>query len=375
MRIALLGSTGSIGKTTLEVVKHLGYQIEALAAHQNIDLLYEQVLKFKPKFVAVFNRDKAKILRDRLPDIEVLEGMEGLLELTRLESVDGVVNGVVGAIGIEPTIEAIRAKKRIFLANKEPLVMAGELVMKLAKEHGVEVIPLDSEHSAIFQCLKGESAGEVRRLILTASGGPFVKKSLHELKEVTLDEALNHPSWSMGPKITVDSSTLMNKGLEVIEAHHLFGVPLEQIEVVVHPTSIIHSFVEFVDGSTIAQHSPPSMKLPIQYGLTHPRRVKGIAPCLDFTKYSKLEFFPPDKERFPCLNLAYSALDEGGSMPCFINAANEALVTRFLSGSIGWYEIGQKLETLMQRHNTQKCADLETLLGVDSEARTLANTI
>lgn len=375
MRIALLGSTGSIGTSTLEVALHLGYQIEALAANSSVDLIEKQALAFKPKVVALFDSNSAAELRRRQPHMNVLEGMEGILEITRMPSVDAVLNGMLGSIGIEPTIEAIKARKRVLLANKEPLVMAGELIMSLAREYGVEVIPIDSEHSALFQCLNGENKTEVKRLILTASGGPFMHKSTEQLETVTLDEALNHPSWKMGKKITVDSSTLMNKGFEVIEAHHLFNIPLEQIEVVIHPTSVVHSMVEFVDGSTIAQLSPPSMKLPIQYALTYPKRLPGITPSLDLTQAVKLEFFPPDKARFPCLELAYQALREGGSMPCFVNAANEILVERFLNGHISWLEIGQKLETLMQTHHTQHGLDLETLLGCDRLARTLAITI
>jgi 1-deoxy-D-xylulose-5-phosphate reductoisomerase len=371
MKIAVLGSTGSIGENTLEVAAHLGIRVLALAARYQIGRLFEQIQLFKPEVVAVYDRDQASLL-EKLVDIPVFSGDEGLEIVASWPGIDTAVMAIVGSVGIRPVIASIKAKKRIALANKETLVMAGEYVMALAAAYGAEIIPVDSEHSALFQCLQGGRKEEVSRLILTASGGPFREHSLERLQKVTLEEALDHPTWNMGPKITVDSSTLVNKGLEVIEAYHLFQVPLHQIEVVIHPQSIVHSLVEYIDGSTLAQLSPPDMKLPIQYALTYPKRVSGIAPCLNFTKSSKLEFFPPDHQRFPCLELAFHALREGGSMPCVLNAANEVIVSRFLQGACTWYEIGIKLERVMAKCQPQEMNDLEDHLMADQEARRVA---
>ncbi len=373
-RIAILGSTGSIGCNTLEVIKHLGYQVDGIAAHSNIDLLEEQALAFRPKCIAVFDEKKAQELRSRLPEFKVVSGMEGLIEVATLPEVDFLVSAIVGAMGILPTLKGIEAGKTIGLANKEVLIAAGELIMGAAKKQNVDIIPIDSEHSAIFQCLQGECPSGVRRLILTASGGPFLAALEKELEEITPSSALKHPTWSMGKKITIDSSTLMNKGLEVIEAKFLFNVPLEKIDVIIHPQSIIHSLVEFIDGSLLSQMGEHDMKIPIQYAMTYPKREKGIVPCFDFTKYSKLEFFTPDWEKFPCLGLAFEAAKEGGTLPCFMNAANEVLVHRFLEGEIDWIEIGKKLETLMGAHKTQPQENLSVLFEVDEMARSLATT-
>ncbi|QVL56180.1 MAG: 1-deoxy-D-xylulose-5-phosphate reductoisomerase [Simkaniaceae bacterium] len=373
-RIAILGSTGSIGCNTLEVVKHLGYKVDGIAAHSNIDLLEEQALAFRPKCIAVFNEGKAQELRSRLPKFKVVSGMEGLIEVATLPEVDFLVSAIVGAMGILPTLKGIEAGKTIGLANKEVLIAAGELIMGAAKKQNVDIIPIDSEHSAIFQCLQGECPSGIRKLILTASGGPFLAFSEKELKEITPSSALKHPTWSMGKKITIDSSTLMNKGLEVIEAKFLFNVPLEKIDVIIHPQSIVHSLVEFVDGSLLSQMGEHDMKVPIQYAMTYPKREKGIVPCFDFTKYSKLEFFIPDWKKFPCLGLAFEAAKEGGTLPCFMNAANEVLVHRFLEGKIDWIEIGKKLETLMGAHKTQPQENLSVLFEVDAMARSLATT-
>lgn len=373
-RIAILGSTGSIGCNTLEVVKHLGYQVDGIAAHSNIDLLEEQALAFRPKCIAVFNEGKAQELRSRLPEFKVVSGMEGLIEVATLPEVDFLVSAIVGAMGILPTLKGIEAGKTIGLANKEVLIAAGELIMGAAKKQNVDIIPIDSEHSAIFQCLQGECPSGIRKLILTASGGPFLAASEKELEKITPSSALKHPTWSMGKKITIDSSTLMNKGLEVIEAKFLFNVPLEKIDVIIHPQSIVHSLVEFVDGSLLSQMGEHDMKIPIQYAMTYPKREKGIVPCFDFTKYSKLEFFIPDWKKFPCLGLAFEAAKEGGTLPCFMNAANEVLVHRFLEGKIDWIEIGKKLETLMGAHKTQPQENLSVLFEVDAMARSLATT-
>lgn len=373
-RIAILGCTGSIGCNTLEVAKHLGYRVEGLAAHSNISLLEEQALVFHPKCIAVFDEGKAKELKSRLPEFKIVSGMEGLIEVATLPEVDFLVSAIVGAMGILPTLEGIEAGKTIGLANKEVLIAAGELIMGAAKKQNVDIIPIDSEHSAIFQCLQGECPRGVRKLILTASGGPFLAASEEELKGITPNSALKHPTWSMGEKITIDSSTLMNKGLEVIEAKFLFDVPLEKIDVIIHPQSIIHSLVEFVDGSLLSQMGEHDMKIPIQYAMTYPKREKGIVPCFDFTKYSKLEFFAPEWKKFPCLGLAFEAAKEGGTLPCFMNAANEVLVYRFLEGEIDWVEIGKKLEILMGAHKAQPQEDLSVLFEVDEMARSLATT-
>ncbi|MCB1135261.1 MAG: 1-deoxy-D-xylulose-5-phosphate reductoisomerase [Chlamydiia bacterium] len=376
-RVAILGSTGSIGCNALEVAEHLSDQIEvtALAAYGNIDLLEEQVRRFSPTLVAVGDKEKALDLQQRLPGVRVLGGMEGLEELAADACSDIVLSAITGTAALKPTLAAIRAKKRIGLANKEVLVSAGDLVMGLVKKYGVELIPVDSEHSAIFQCLRGERTWEVDRLILTASGGPFRTFSKEQLDQVTLDDALKHPTWSMGPKITVDSSTLMNKGLEVIEAYWLFGLPIDKIDVVVHPQSIIHSMVEFRDKSILAQMGLPTMQLPIQYAFTFPERLPSALQPLDFTRCGRLDFEVPDTTQFRCLALAYEAVKAGGSLPCYLNAANEVLVDRFLKRRIGWGDIAVKLESLMERHSVQAPDDLDAILAVDAKARMEAGAV
>ena len=375
-RISILGSTGSIGKNTLEVISHRGcYEVEALAAYANIDLLELQVREFHPKIIAVYDEKKAKELKKRLPQMHIVSGMEGLLEVASLDTVDIVMSAISGAIGIAPTVTAIKKGKRIALANKEVLVAAGDLVMKMVKDFNAQLIPVDSEHSAIFQALQGSSDQEISRIILTASGGPFFRYTSQEMKHITLEKALKHPTWSMGAKITIDSSTLMNKGLEVIEAYHLFQVKREQIEVIIHPQSIIHSMVEFIDGSMIAQMSAPTMKVPIQYALTYPHREKGIIPPFSFSQYPSLEFIVLEKGKFRCLDLAFEALKIGKSMPCFLNAANEVLVDRFLQKEIGWLDISQKLETLCLHHQVTTINSLDTVYAVDAMARKEAKSI
>ncbi|MCP5510133.1 MAG: 1-deoxy-D-xylulose-5-phosphate reductoisomerase [Chlamydiales bacterium] len=370
-RISILGSTGSIGCQTLDVVRHLkkSIQVVGLAARKNAQLLAKQIEEFHPEVVAVADPAAENHLRKLFPK-QVFCTIE---ELASLESVDCVVAAIVGASGIAPVLRAIDAGKCIALANKEVLVAAGSLVMQRAKEKGSMIIPVDSEHSALFQCLQTGDKKEIKRLVLTGSGGPFRQKE--NLDNIKPEDALCHPTWSMGAKITVDSSTLMNKGLEVIEAHVLFDVPLDKIEVVIHPQSVIHSLVEWRDGSLIAQLSPPSMHLPIQYALTYPERVDGMMGCFDFTKYSKLDFYAPDWKRFRCLSLAFEAARTGKSMPCFMNAANEVLVHRFLDGQIRWIEIGQKLETLMEHHTPYAVISIDDIVAVDSEARQLAREI
>ncbi len=368
-RLAVLGSTGSIGRQTLQVARHLGLEVVSLAAHGSIDSLLEQIREFHPKIVAVFDEGKALQLKEKGLDVEIVSGLQGLELAASHLDVDIVVSAITGAMGILPTIAAIKSKKTIALANKEVLVACGEFIMSLAKEYGVKILPVDSEHSALFQCIEGQNPNEIRRLILTASGGPFFHYPSEKFGEISLEQALMHPSWKMGPKVTIDSSTLMNKGLEVIEAFYLFQRPLEEIDVVVHPQSVIHSMVEMKDGSVLAQMSEPSMLFPIQYAITWPKREKGIMPPFSFTKYPKLEFFSLEKGKFLCLELAYEALRQGGSLPCYLNAANEVLVSRFLQKQISWQEISKKLERLLLAHARQQVTSVEAVFAVDAEAR------
>lgn len=369
--ISIIGSTGSIGENTLKIIKHLKdeLKVEALAAKSNIDLLEKQAKEFHPKMIGVYEKDKALELKKRLPHIEVVGGIEGIKAAASFASSDFVVSSMSGTLGLIPTLAAISAGKNVGLANKEALVSGGSLVMRLALEKNVSIIPIDSEHSAIFQCLMGEKKEEIRRLIITSSGGPFRLYRKEALATVSVKEALNHPTWKMGPKVTIDSSTLMNKGLEVIEAHFLFDIPVDQIDVVIHPQSVIHSMCEFIDGSIKAQMGEPSMIVPIQYAMTYPKRKKGMMPPFDFVKNQKLDFFMPDHEKFRCLQLAYDSVKAGGSLSCFMNAANEILVKRFLEGEISWQEIGEKLETLMLKHSILNVQSIDDVLLIDEEAR------
>ncbi len=374
-RLAILGSTGSIGLQSLEVARHLGLEVVTLAAHSNIELLLSQIVEFHPKLVAVFDEKKAKELKALVPYMTVVFGEEGLQEAASHPEVDLVLSAITGFAGVAPTLAAINSGKSVALANKEVLVAAGALVMQKAKDMGVDIIPVDSEHSAVFQCLEHRKKEEMRRIILTASGGPFFHHSQKDLANVTLKQSLSHPSWKMGPKITIDSSTMMNKGLEVIEASYLFDTVWSAIDVVVHPQSVIHSMVEMQDGSCFAQMSEPSMIFPIQYAITWPHRAAGFRPPFSFIKYPKLEFFPLEKGKFICLDLAYAALQEGGSFPCFLNAANEVLVDRFLQNQIGWLDIGYKLEKLLDRHKREIALDLEGIVAVNAMARQEAQII
>ncbi|MBR2578936.1 MAG: 1-deoxy-D-xylulose-5-phosphate reductoisomerase, partial [Clostridia bacterium] len=339
--IAILGSTGSIGTQTLEVCEEQNIKVRAISANKNIDLLEKQVRKFKPDFVAVFNEQSAKTLKQNIKDTntKVFSGMSGLCEISSSPKVDTVLTAVSGMIGLEPTLAAIDSKKTIALANKETLVAGGELVMRAAKKNGVQILPVDSEHSAIFQCLGGETCSEfLEKLILTASGGPFFGKTKAELQNVTLEDALNHPNWSMGSKITVDSATMMNKGFEIIEACHLFGLPENKIDVVVHRESIIHSMIEYIDGSVIAQLGVPTMKTPIQYALTYPSRMKTKNEKLNLAKIRNLSFFEPDNDIFEGINICREAAKIGGSAPLTVNAANEIAVKLFLDRKIKFLE-------------------------------------
>ncbi|QZA58448.1 1-deoxy-D-xylulose-5-phosphate reductoisomerase [Candidatus Rhabdochlamydia porcellionis] len=375
--VVILGSTGSIGTQTLDVIDHLkseGFKPVALAAHSQIDLLEKQAHKWQPQIIAVYDQQKAFELQKRLPQQKIVTGIEGLKEVASLQGADIIVSAMSGSVGIEPTLSALRAGKNVALANKEVLVAAGELIMRTAKEHEAFVIPIDSEHSALFQCLEGKDHMSVKRLLLTASGGPFLHYSSDKLSQVTLKEALVHPTWQMGVKNTIDSSTLMNKGLELIEAHFLFGITSENIEVVVHPQSVIHSMVEFIDGSVLAQMSAPTMLVPIQYALSYPKRYPGLIERFDYAHFSKLEFLPPDPG-FKCINLCYYALKQGGTTPCYLNAVNEVLVERFVKGEILWIDISNKLEKLLMNYQSEKELTLEKILETDRLGRLHANSV
>ena len=369
-KIAILGSTGSIGTQTLEVVRE-NKDIEGLglAAGNNIKLLERQIREFHPKMAAVWSEERAKELRENVKDlnIKIVSGMEGLIELSVMEESEILVTAIVGMIGIRPTIEAIKAGKDIALANKETLVTAGHIIMPLAKEYQVAILPVDSEHSAIFQSLQGGQEKALHKILLTASGGPFRQKTREELLNIQVEDALKHPNWEMGRKITIDSSTLVNKGLEVIEAKWLFDVSLDQIEVVVHPQSIIHSMVEYVDGAIIAQLGTPDMKLPIQYALYYPERRFLPGDRLDFAALSKLTFEKPDMETFYGLRLAFEAGKEGGSLPTVFNAANELAVSKFLERKIKYLEIPEIIEHCMQAHKTIADPSVDEILQTEQE--------
>lgn len=373
-RISVLGSTGSIGQNTLAIAEHLEGDVDvvALAAGSDFETLSEQIRTFRPKMVALYSEEASQKLKERWPDLEVLSGMEGLVACATHSDVNFVVSAISGTRGINPTLAAIQANKTVGLANKEVLVSAGALATSLAEKHGVKLIPIDSEHSALFQCLVGEDIESVDRLILTASGGPFLRLSSQQLESVTVDQALAHPNWSMGAKITVDSSTLMNKGLEVVEAYWLFGIPIERIDVVIHPESVIHSMVEFVDQSMKMQASEPDMRIPIQYALTYPERKKGTLAPFDFSKRPTLHFEAPDRKRFPMLDLVFDSIKEGESFLPFMNAANEVLVTRFLRKEFSWREIGTKLDALLTGHKKESVSTVDAVLEIDRRARLAA---
>ncbi|MDP3147962.1 MAG: 1-deoxy-D-xylulose-5-phosphate reductoisomerase [Ignavibacteria bacterium] len=377
-KVAILGSTGSIGTNTIEVVRNFPehFSIEALTVNTRIDLLEKQIDEFHPKVVAVKDEKLAVELKRRIGcKCEVLSGEKGLLSIAADYDYDIFVGAMVGFCGLAPTIEAIKRSKRIALANKETLVVAGELVTELAKKYKAELLPVDSEHSAIFQCLVGEKNSGVDKLILTASGGPFLHKTKKEFAEVTVKEALNHPNWKMGNKITIDSASMMNKGLEVIEARWLFNLPAEKIEIVVHPQSIIHSMVKFVDGSMKAQLSTPDMKLPIQYALTYPERYASQFVKTDLPLIQTLTFFEPDFDKFECLKLAFNVLDAGGTSPCILNASNEVAVDKFLKGKIKFSAIPEIISKSLVRFENHLKPDLETIIMCDKETRIFAEQL
>ena len=372
--IVILGSTGSVGRSALGVIEHDGgarLRALGLSAHSKAGMLVEQALAFRPRFVALTDPDSAKQVAGSLKGagIEVCHGRDGIARMVADPEVDVVLTAIVGAAGLEGTWAALEAGKTVALANKETLVVAGALVMDLARRRGATILPVDSEHSAIAQAMASGRPSEVRRVILTSSGGPFRGKTARELANVTPEEALRHPTWRMGPKISIDSATMMNKALEVIEARWLFGLEPEQIEVVVHPESVVHSMVEFVDGSVIAQLSPPDMRLPIQLAFSHPDRVAGPCPRLDLTRASALHFEPPDRETFPALDLGYEVIRRGGTAGSALNAANEAAVTRFLGGEIGFLDIPRACRSALDHHPFDPRPTLDALWRVDAWAR------
>jgi len=376
--IAILGSTGSIGQNSLEVIGNFPdrFRVTYLTAHSNLELLLRQANRFKPKGVVVLDQGLAHEARKSLDaTTEVLSGEGGLEEVVQRDDVDVVISALVGFAGLKPTIAAIRHRKRIALANKETLVVAGNIMMSLVREYGVELLPVDSEHSAIFQCLAGEDHAHLARLILTASGGPFLRVPSSSFPSITVQEALNHPNWRMGKKITIDSATLMNKGLEVIEAHWLFGLSADRIQVVVHPQSIIHSMVEFVDGSVKAQLGLPDMKLPIQYALSFPERWPMNGARVDFPILQSMTFFEPDRERFRCLSLAYEALSLGGTAPTVLNAANEIAVQGFLRGEISFEKIPIFIERALGGVKMCSNPELADVFETDRKTRAFVRTL
>jgi 1-deoxy-D-xylulose-5-phosphate reductoisomerase len=382
--VVLLGTTGSIGVSTQKVAADLPERIRivGMASRESVDGMEKAIAQFKPLKVAMTNHSKAKELekrlatgRDACATIPVLAGERGLVELATMPEADIVLVAIVGTAGLEPALAAIRAGKDLAVASKEILVMAGELVMSEAKKHGVKVLPVDSEHSAIFQCLEGREPASVKRLILTASGGPFRKTSREEFKHITLAQALKHPSWNMGQKITIDSATLFNKGLEMIEARWLFDVEIDRVDVVVHPQSVVHSMVEFMDGSILAQLSVPDMRYPIQFALTYPHRLSNSMPATDFAKIGTLTFENPDPVKFPSLRLAHEAGRKGGTMPAVFNAANEVAVARFVAGQIQFLQIFETVERTMNAHHTVAHPTLDAILEADLWARKEAERV
>ena len=373
-KLAILGSTGSIGKSALDLVDLYPerFQIVALAAQKSVELLPQPSLKYSPDLIALHDPEAARDLKQRLPDMQVLSGVEGVIEAATHPQVDVVLAGITGAAGLIPTYEALLKKKDVALANKEILVMAGELIMPIVKSAQVNLLPVDSEHCALHQCLRGSEKREVHRLVLTASGGPFLHKNKQQLEQVTVEEALFHPTWSMGPKITVDSATLMNKGLEVIEAHHLFDVEPDRISIVIHPQSIIHSMVEFIDGTVLAQMSITDMRAAILYALAYPDRWPSPFHRLDLLSLAALEFHAPDTDKFPCIRLAYQALNDGQTYPTALNASNEVAVRCFLDQSLPFSSIPEVIDEVLNRHVPRAVKDLETVLEADREARRMA---
>jgi 1-deoxy-D-xylulose-5-phosphate reductoisomerase len=380
-QVAVLGSTGSIGKSSLDAIASLNehgedFQVTYLVTNKNIDLLYEQAKKYNPIGVVIIDEEQARRFGSYLNGdrIEVFSGEDGLMKVMSTCEFDILISALVGFAGLRPTLSALSTGRRVALANKETMVVAGKIVKDTVKRHNAMLLPIDSEHSAILQCFSGEERESVEKLILTASGGPFLHRDKRELENVTVQEALNHPNWKMGNKITIDSATLMNKGLEVIEAHYLFGLPAEKIEIVMHPQSIVHSMVQFTDGSIKAQLGLPDMKIPIQYALTYPRRVESHYPRLDFDKISQLTFSRPDFEKFPLIKLAYAALEAGGTAPAILNAANETAVDLFLQGKIRFTKIADFVDETLGSIPAMSSPDIEEIFEADRAAREFVNS-
>ena len=378
-QLAILGSTGSIGTQTLDVVRQhpKAFGVYALTAHRSIDLLIQQAIEFNPAVVCIADESLYQPLREALSDlpIQVMAGEKAIAELVTMPAIDVVVAAMVGYAGLRPTIEAIKAKKTIALANKETLVVAGEIICRLAKRHKVSILPVDSEHSAIFQSLVGEDMASVEKLLLTASGGPFRTFTFDQMQHVTASQALQHPNWEMGAKITIDSASMMNKGFEVIEARWLFDIPVEKIQVLVHPQSVIHSAVQFVDGSVKAQLGTPDMRMPIQYALTYPKRWLSDVPRLDLFKTNNLTFEEPDLQRFPNLRLAYQAMEQGGNMPCILNAANEVVNLAFREGRCGFLQMSDIIEQTMTKTTFITEPTYDNYVQTDQEARKIATEL
>jgi 1-deoxy-D-xylulose-5-phosphate reductoisomerase len=376
--IVILGSTGSIGEQALQIVREHPdrFNVLGISCNSSWQKLLEQVQEFQPRYALVASDQYADELKEKMPsNTELLVGHEQLLELATLEEADVILNSLVGYSGFEPTIEALKADKKVALANKESLVVGGEIINELIKDNRSQLIPVDSEHSAMLQCLVGEPIDKIEKLVITASGGPFRTWSKKQMQDITVDDALDHPNWSMGAKITIDSATMMNKGLEIIEAHWMFNMPLEKIEAVVHPQSVIHSVVTFTDGSSKAQLGPPTMQVPILYALTYPERITLDAPRLDWQSAFDLTFEPVDYDRFPCLRLANEAIQEGGLAPAILNAANEIAVERFLNKEITYIDIPKVIESCLDQLNNSGPVTLESLKSIDQRARELALTI
>ncbi len=371
--LAILGSTGSIGKQTLEIISIFpsSLTVVALAAKDEVDLIVEQIKKFSPKIVSVLNEEVKQKVEQKLGSskVQILTGQEGLTKVATIPEAKMVVAAIPGSLSLLPVLEAVKAKKDIALAAKEVLVTAGDLFMDAVKEAGVKIYPIDSEHSAIVQCLQGEDNNTIRKIILTASGGPFLKTPVEKFASLTAKEALKHPTWKMGPKITIDSATLMNKGFEVIEAHHLFGLDYSKIEVVIHPQSIVHSMVEFVDGSIKAQLGAPDMRVPIQYALLEHKRAANHWSRLSFAKISQMTFLQPDKQKFPCLQYAYDAGRAGGTLPAVLNAANEEAIKLFFKGKINFAQFPQKIKEIIDKHQNKENSSLDDILAADRWAR------
>jgi 1-deoxy-D-xylulose-5-phosphate reductoisomerase len=380
-RIAVLGSTGSIGTMTLEIISHLKYKAVALSTNGNVNLLKEQIKIYRPEYAVIYDKKIGeKFLQQEKSFLKkyktkIYLGIEGLVEVASLKNLDMVVVSVVGAIGLLPVISAIRAGHTIAIANKEPLVIAGKILMHEAKKYNAKILPVDSEHSAIFQCLRGENPKEVNKILLTASGGPFLKYNQKELKNVNIENALKHPRWKMGKKITIDSATLMNKGLEVIEARHLFDMPFEKIEVLIHPESIIHSMVEFVDGSVIANLGPTDMRIPIQFALTYPERKISNLKKINFTEIKSLNFSSINLKQFPCLDMAIQAGKSGESAPVVLNAVNEVVVESFLKGRIHFCDIPKIIHKVLDKHKLIKMKSLEDIITLDLVTRKITSGV